>query len=118
MGSERVRAEHWAALQHRALGGDAVLLTVADAGPGVPDEDKERIFARFFQSAAGRAIPARGVGLGLTICHEVVMAHGGAIWVSDNEPRGSVFNVLLPGAVSMPDEAQIAAMAAATGAQA
>jgi signal transduction histidine kinase len=116
MGSDRVRAEHWAALQHRALGGDAVLLTVADAGPGVPDEDKERIFARFYQSAAGRAIPARGVGLGLTICHEVVMAHGGAIWVSDNEPRGSVFNVLLPGAVSMSDEAQIAATA--TGAQA
>ena len=46
------------------------------------------------------------------------MAHGGAIWVSDNEPRGSVFNVLLPGAVSMPDEAQIASTTAATGAQA
>jgi signal transduction histidine kinase len=46
------------------------------------------------------------------------MAHGGAIWVSDNEPRGSVFNILLPGAVSMSDEAQIAAMAAAGGAQA
>ena len=118
MGSERVHPERWAALQHRALGGDAVLLTVSDAGPGVPDEDKERIFARFYQSAAGRAIPARGVGLGLTICHEVVMAHGGAIWVSDNEPRGSVFNVLLPGAVSMSDEAQIAATATATGAQA
>ena len=118
MGSDRVHPERWAALQHRALGGDAVLLTVADAGPGVPDEDKERIFARFYQSAAGRAIPARGVGLGLTICHEVVMAHGGTIWVSDNEPRGSVFNVLLPGAVSMPDEAQITSTPAATGAQA
>jgi len=117
MGSDRVHPDRWAALQHRALGGDAVLLTVADAGPGVPDSEKERIFARFYQAEAGRAIPARGVGLGLTICHEVVMAHGGTIWVSDNDPRGSVFNVLLPGAVSMPDEAQIAAMAAANGAQ-
>ena len=97
MGSERVQPERWAALQQRGLGGDAVLLTVADAGPGVPDEDKERIFARFYQAEAGRAIPARGVGLGLTICHEVVMAHGGAIWVSDNEPHGSVFNVSASG---------------------
>ena len=46
------------------------------------------------------------------------MAHGGTIWVSDNEPRGSVFNVLLPGAVSMPDDAQTTSMPAATGAQA
>ena len=117
MGSERVPPDRWAALPHRGLGGDAVWLAVRDTGPGVPDEEKERIFARFYQAEAGRAIPARGVGLGLTICHEVVMAHGGTIWVSDNEPRGSVFNVLLPGAVSMPDDTQIAAVAAATGAQ-
>jgi signal transduction histidine kinase len=106
-GAERVPPERWGGLQQRGLGGDAVLLTVTDTGPGVPDDEKERIFTRFYQAEAGRAIPARGVGLGLTICHEVVMAHGGAIWVSDNMPHGSVFNVLLPGAVSVPDESQI-----------
>jgi len=110
-----VPAERWAAVQSRGLGGEAVLITVADAGPGIPDAEKERVFARFYQAEAGRAIPARGVGLGLSICQEIVSAHGGAIWVSDNEPRGSVFNVLLPGAVSIPDETQIAAIAAAGG---
>jgi len=111
-GDERVERERWAEMQQRGLGGDAVLLTVIDSGPGVPNAEKERIFTRFYQAEAGRAIPARGVGLGLTICHEVVMAHGGAIWVSDNTPHGSVFNVLLPGAVSMPDESQVGSVAA------
>jgi signal transduction histidine kinase len=111
----RVPAERWGALQRRGLGDDAVLVTVADTGPGIPDAEKERVFARFYQAEAGRAIPARGVGLGLTICQEIVTAHGGALWVSDNEPCGSVFNMLLPGAVSMPDESQVASVAAAGG---
>ena len=113
----RVPEARWAALQRRGLGGDAVLLTVSDNGPGVPDAEKERVFTRFYQAEAGRAIPARGVGLGLTICQEIVTAHGGTIWVSDNEPRGSVFNVLLPGAVSMQDEPQTAPAAAAAEAR-
>ena len=88
-----------------------MLLTVSDEGPGIPDADKEKVFARFYQADAGRAIPARGVGLGLTICQEIVTAHGGTIWVSNNSPQGSVFNVLLPGAVSMSDESQLATTA-------
>jgi signal transduction histidine kinase len=102
----------WEALQRRGQGGDAVFLTVADEGPGVPDAEKERVFARFYQADAGRAIPARGVGLGLTICREIVTAHGGAIWVTDHAPHGAVFNVLIPCAVSLPDDAQLAASAA------
>ncbi|HEY9227601.1 MAG TPA: ATP-binding protein, partial [Gemmatimonadaceae bacterium] len=72
--------------------------TVADLGPGIPDDEKERVFQRFYQTEAGRAVRGRGVGLGLAICREIVTAHGGSMWVSDNEPRGSVFNILLPGA--------------------
>jgi two-component system sensor histidine kinase GlrK len=109
---DRVPPERWTALQRRGLGGEAVLITVADVGPGIPDSEKERVFARFYQAEAGRAIPARGVGLGLTIVQEIVTAHGGVIWVSDNDPQGSIFNVLLPGAVSMADESQTAAMVA------
>lgn len=108
---ERVPASRWSALKRRGLGGEALLLTVSDEGPGIPDADKEKVFARFYQADAGRAIPARGVGLGLTICQEIVTAHGGAIWVSNNSPQGSVFNVLLPGAVSMSDESQLATTA-------
>jgi signal transduction histidine kinase len=81
-------------------GGRAVMVSVADEGPGIPDDEKERVFDRFYQSEAGRAVRGRGVGLGLTICREIVASHGGALWVSDNEPRGSVFHILLPGAVN------------------
>jgi signal transduction histidine kinase len=108
---ERVPAARWNALKRRGLGGETVLITVSDEGPGVPDSDKERVFARFYQAEAGRAVPARGVGLGLAICLEIVLAHGGVIWVSNNTPKGSVFNVLLPGAVTMSDESQLATTA-------
>lgn len=77
-----------------------VLVTVADEGPGIPDEEKERVFQRFYQTEAGRGVRARGVGLGLAICKEIVTAHAGAIWVTDNEPRGSVFHVRLPTAAN------------------
>jgi two-component system sensor histidine kinase GlrK len=86
----------------RFRGGRAVMVVVADEGPGVPDDEKDRIFGRFYQTDAGRAAQGRGVGLGLTICREIVASHGGALWVSDNDPRGSVFHILLPGAVNAP----------------
>ncbi len=70
-----------------------VLLEVADTGPGVADADKARIFTRFWR-AAGRG--SAGVGLGLAICREIVAAHGGAIWVTDDPGGGSVFHVALP----------------------
>jgi two-component system sensor histidine kinase GlrK len=88
----------WAALRRHGLNSNAVLVTVADEGPGIPDDDKERVFERFYQTDAGRAARSRGVGLGLAICREIVTTHGGVIWVSDNDPRGSIFHVLLPGA--------------------
>ena len=82
-------------------GGSAVL-RVADEGPGVPDHDKARVFARFHQGEAGRNAPDRGVGLGLAICRHVVEAHGGSIVVRDNVPRGAVFEVRVPGAMRLP----------------
>jgi two-component system sensor histidine kinase GlrK len=86
----------------RLRGGRPVVVTVADVGAGIPDDEKERVFERFYQTEAGRSARGRGVGLGLTICREIVVAHGGALWVSDNEPRGSIFHILLPGAVNPP----------------
>jgi two-component system sensor histidine kinase GlrK len=80
----------------------SILLTVADAGPGVPVADRERIFDRFFQAEAGRQARGRGVGLGLSICREIVAAHGGTMWVESNPGGGSVFCVLLSGVVREP----------------
>jgi len=83
---------------------------VTDSGPGVPNSDKERIFERFYQTPAGRSVRHRGVGLGLTICREIVAAHRGVIWVDDNPAgTGTVFNVLLPGAFRASAEANMSA---------
>lgn len=79
-------------------GGTVVRLAVADRGPGVPRADRERIFDRFYQGEAGRAVASRGVGLGLTICREIVVMHGGRIGVLDRDGGGSIFEVLLPAA--------------------
>ena len=93
-----VPPDRWAALRRSGPIAGAVLVTVADEGPGIADDEKERVFDRFYQTDSGRAARSRGVGLGLAICREIIASHGGAIWVTDNEPRGSVFHVLLPGA--------------------
>ena len=70
---------------------------VKDRGPGVADEEKEQIFERFYQVAKGPGEgSARGVGLGLAICREIIGAHGGEISVKDRQGRGSVFSFALP----------------------
>ncbi len=75
------------------VGEQAASLQVIDRGPGVPDDQKQRIFEKFHQGSRPRS---GGVGLGLAICSQIVNAHRGAIWVEDNPPGGSVFCVALP----------------------
>lgn len=96
----------WALVHKPRAQATVMWITVTDQGPGVPDQEKERIFDRFYQSTSGRAVRERGVGLGLAICREIVSAHGGAIWLADNAAGiGSVMNVLLPGAFRASPEA-------------
>jgi signal transduction histidine kinase len=76
--------------------GQHVLLQVADDGPGIPASEREQIFERFHRGNAGRTGSARGMGLGLAICRQVVDAHGGRIWAQANSPRGALLSVLLP----------------------
>ena len=108
----RVRAESmdatpegmpdWAAERRPAGNGTGpeprwVLLSVADDGPGVAPEDRPKIFERFHQvDGRPEGSGGDGVGLGLTLCREIVEAHGGAIWVEESESGGSRFRVLLP----------------------
>lgn len=71
-------------------------ITVADEGPGIPDIDKQRVFERFYQTDVGRAVRARGMGLGLSICRRIIQEHHGHISVSDNAPCGTIVGVVLP----------------------
>lgn len=76
---------------------DRVELVVADDGPGVPDDQQERIFDRFARLDEARPRQEGGTGLGLAIAREIVTAHDGKIR-SENAIRGARFIVTLPGA--------------------
>jgi signal transduction histidine kinase len=68
--------------------------TAFDEGPGVPPEERDRIFERFARPDRVRS-RGGGAGLGLAICKEIVQAHGGRIWVEGQTPSGSAFSVAL-----------------------
>jgi two-component system, OmpR family, phosphate regulon sensor histidine kinase PhoR len=72
-----------------------VTISVLDNGPGVPDEQVERIFERFYQVDASRSA-GEGTGLGLAICKHIVEAHGGRIWAEGNSGgAGGLFRFTL-----------------------
>ena len=75
---------------------DSVTLRVEDSGIGIPDEDIPQIFNRFYRVDKARSRASGGSGLGLSIVHDAVLAHGGRIRVGHNRPQGSVFVVSFP----------------------
>ena len=72
---------------------DQVVLSVIDAGPGVPPEERERIFERFYRSDPNGTKP--GMGLGLSIVRGLVESCGGTVWVEDAPGGGAAFRVAL-----------------------
>ena len=72
-----------------------VRVSVADTGPGIPPEDRERIFGEFQQGEAGLA-RREGTGLGLALSKRLVELHGGRIWVDSEPGKGSTFVFTLP----------------------
>lgn len=68
----------------------SVMVEISDNGPGIRDEDKEKLFLPYFSTRKD------GTGLGLAIAHRVIQEHGGRIRVRDNKPRGTVFTIELP----------------------
>ena len=75
--------------------GDSAVLEVADRGPGVPHDMRERVFERFARGAADAA-PRGGSGLGLAIVRAVASSHGGTVELRDAEGGGARFVVTLP----------------------
>ncbi len=79
------------------------VVEICDTGPGIPDHLQGRIFEPFFSTKP----VGQGSGLGLSICHGIVTAHGGEIQVSSQVGRGTTFRVILPAAeVEQPQAAE------------
>lgn len=72
-----------------------VLLTVHSFGPVIPPQDRERIFDRYFRSAAASQ-RAPGTGIGLSIAKGAAVAHGGSVWVASDKRDGTTFYAALP----------------------
>jgi signal transduction histidine kinase len=72
-----------------------VQIEVSDTGPGIPPEDRERIFLEFQQVGRDAGKP-QGTGLGLALAKKFVEMHGGKIWVESEVGKGSTFSFTLP----------------------
>ena len=75
--------------------GAYVAVSVSDDGDGIPDPMKERVFEMFYTGENKIADSRRSIGLGLALCRSIVNAHGGEIFLTDNEPHGCVFTFTL-----------------------
>ncbi len=75
----------------------AVRVSVIDHGPGIPPEERERVFDRFYRGA-------RGIGLGLAVARGLVEAHGGKIWVETTPGGGATLSFTLPLTAGMPEQ--------------
>jgi signal transduction histidine kinase len=81
----------------RSVGsGDECLVTVRDMGPGVPEDEQERIFERFYRSNQHRNDRTSSTGLGLPIARKVAEVHKGRLWVAGAPGGGSIFTLALP----------------------
>lgn len=77
--------------------GNDVVLTVADNGPGIPEEDLPRVFERFYRVDKARSRAAGGTGLGLSIVQDTVTKRGGTVSAANRPEGGAVFTVRWPG---------------------
>ena len=70
--------------------------SVRDTGIGIPKDQQNRVFSRFFRTQGAIRAKTKGTGLGLYITKNIIEAHGGKIWFESEEGKGSVFYFTLP----------------------
>lgn len=75
---------------------NSVVMSITDEGMGIPRKDLSHIFERFYRVDRARARSMGGTGLGLAISKEVLLLHGGRIWATSLENKGSTFFISLP----------------------
>lgn len=73
-----------------------VYIDIYDDGYGIPDEEKEKIFEKFYSHSHGVVDGKRSMGLGLALCQSIMHAHNGMIEVLDHQPHGALFRLTLP----------------------
>jgi PAS domain S-box-containing protein len=69
-----------------------ILVAVSDSGPGIRRDNLEQIFQPFYTTKSS------GIGMGLSICRSIIVAHGGRLWADTDQPRGATFRFSLPAA--------------------
>jgi signal transduction histidine kinase len=74
----------------RTEASNGVFVSVRDSGPGLDPQSVDRLFEAFYTTKPD------GLGMGLAICRSIIKAHGGRLWATANEPRGAVFQFILP----------------------
>ena len=77
-----------------------------DHGPGIPVDQRQHVFQRFYRADAARSTDDGGVGLGLAIVNEIISLHGGTILATDQDGRGCVMRIDLPGSSDVGDDTQ------------
>ncbi|HSM58849.1 MAG TPA: ATP-binding protein, partial [Candidatus Sulfomarinibacteraceae bacterium] len=75
--------------------GSQAWIQIADSGPGIPHEEQERIFEPFYRGKTDERFP-QGLGLGLTIARDLVLAHDGQLELESTPGAGSTFTITLP----------------------
>ncbi len=78
------------------VAGDDVVVSFADTGMGIPADEIDRLFTRFFRSSTAMRQAVQGVGLGLSITKAIVTAHGGSLGVESEQGVGTTFTMSLP----------------------
>ncbi|ODJ57930.1 PAS domain-containing sensor histidine kinase [Brochothrix thermosphacta] len=76
--------------------GDEIKVSIRDQGMGIPADNLEKIFQRFFRVDKARSRAMGGTGLGLAISKEMIDAHGGRIWAESTEEKGTIISFTLP----------------------
>lgn len=71
-------------------------IEVADLGPGIPGNEKMRVFQKFYRLGREETRTSKGTGLGLYIVKKIVDSHNGAVHIKDNQPKGTIFSIILP----------------------
>ena len=99
------------------LADGVVEIAVTDQGPGIPSEDLERVFERFYRVDQARSRATGGTGLGLSIVKHAVQNHGGEVRVWSQPGRGSTFTIRLPEAEHIAPSADVTASETAEVAQ-